>query len=116
MHKIWFCIAPLLVGCSSLGYFDNSDFIDAINAKPRQCKEAYKMLANTFASRLDEVTHRGLWELKCGDRYKGEALLTQAATAGDQYAKRILVNNGIALPDPEILYPEGTPTININVR
>lgn len=106
-----------LAGCATLGYFDNSEFIEAINAKPKQCQTAYRMLAKTFTGSTDAITHRGIWELNCGDRERGQEFLSRAAMAGDGYAKTILVNRGLPLPEPEIYRSTGgRPAIDVYIN
>ena len=106
-----------LAGCAALGYFDNSEFIKALNAKPKQCQAAYQMLAKSFTGSTDAITHRGIWELNCGDRARGQEYLSRAAMAGDSYAKTVLVNRGLPLPEPEI-YPStgGRPAIDVYIN
>lgn len=102
-------------GCASLGYFDNGEFVDALAANPKQCRAAYAMLAKPFGGgRLDEMTHRGIWELSCGDRAKGQEYLSQSASAGDGYAKRMLIRYGLPLPEP-MLPAVGSGTTSIDV-
>lgn len=104
-------------GCASLGYFDNSDFIDAINANPKQCRAAYAMLAKPFFGRTDELTHRGIWELNCGDPSKGHGYLTSAALEGDRYAKSTLIRHGLPLPDPMLpAVSGGRPSIDVYIQ
>lgn len=106
-----------LTGCASLGYFDNGEFIAALNARPKQCQAAYEMLAKPFVGRTDELTHRGIWELNCGDPGKGQRYLSDAALEGDNYAKSILVRRGLPLPDPVLPPAVGArPSIDVYIH
>lgn len=116
--RYWLAITVLILsGCASLGYFDNSEFIAALSANPKQCRAAYQMLAKPFTGRTDEMTHHGIWELNCGDREKGRDYLSRAAMEGDGYAKRTLVHYGLPLPDPEIqIRGGGVPAIDVYIH
>ncbi len=74
------------------------------------------MLTKIFDVRTGEMTHRGIWELHCGSRQKGQDYLSRAAKAGDGYAKKIMVLNGLQLPDPEISTYGGGAVIDVYIH
>jgi hypothetical protein len=92
-----------LSGCASMGFFDDHAFVNALNAK--QCNEARQLLGYPVywgKSRGAEFTFRGMYEIDCGDRKKGQELVTTGAEYGDSYARKVLIHYGMPLPDPRI--------------
>jgi hypothetical protein len=115
------CLSTLILsctffsGCTALGYFDSSQFIDAVNAG--QCQKAQILLAAPMFESLEELEFRGIYEVRCGNRAKGQEYLTKAADSGSSYAKRALLRHGMPLPDPRTPISGGaTPSIDVYIR